>query len=70
LKEEFRKIMLFIQEEGSISNSEVQTICKVSKATATRYLGELEGEWIEKSGTTGVGSSYVLKGLNYDPKKY
>ena len=63
LKEEFRKILLHIQEKGSISNSDVQTICKVSKATATRYLEELEGKWIEKQGTTGVGTKYILKGL-------
>jgi ATP-dependent DNA helicase RecG len=58
-----RKIILHIQVNDSISNSGVQAICNVSKATATRYLGELEGTWIEKLGTTGVGTSYVLKGL-------
>lgn len=63
LKEENRKILLYIQTNGGISNSDVQTICNVSKATATRYLGELEGIWIEKIGTTGVGTSYILKGL-------
>ena len=69
LKEEFRKIVLYIQENGSISNSEVQTICKVSKATATRYLGELEAEWIDKIGSTGVGTVYVFKGLSKGSKK-
>jgi ATP-dependent DNA helicase RecG len=64
LKEELRKIILHIQENGSISNSEVQTICNVSKATATRYLGELEAEWIDKIGSTGVGTFYVFKGLS------
>ena len=63
LKEELRKIVLHIQEMGSISNSEVQELCGVSKPTATRYLGELEGVYIEKVGSTGVGTSYVLKGL-------
>ncbi|MGY6559799.1 MAG: ATP-binding protein [Nitritalea sp.] len=63
LKEELRKIILHIQENGSISNSEVQTVCKVSKATATRYLGELEADWIDKVGSTGVGTMYVFKGL-------
>lgn len=69
LKEELRKIVLHIQENGSISNSEVQTICKVSKATATRYLGELEAEWIDKIGSTGVGTVYVFKGLSKGSKK-
>ena len=63
LKEELRKIILHIQENGRIANSEVQTICKVSKATATRYLGELEGKWIEKLGITGNGTTWVFKGL-------
>jgi ATP-dependent DNA helicase RecG len=69
LKEELRKIMLHIQENGSISNSEVQTVCKVSKATATRYLGELETDWIDKIGSTGVGTVYVFKGLSKGSKK-
>lgn len=69
LKEELRKIILHIQENGSVSNSEVQTICNVSKATATRYLGELEAEWLDKIGTTGVGTVYVLKGLSKGSKK-
>lgn len=69
LKEELRKIILHIQENGSISNSEVQTVCNVSKATATRYLGELEAEWIDKIGSTGVGTVYVFKGLSKGSKK-
>jgi ATP-dependent DNA helicase RecG len=69
LKEELRKIMLHIQENGSVSNSEVQTLCSVSKATATRYLGELETDWIDKIGSTGVGTVYVFKGLGKGSKK-
>ncbi|MDD4591578.1 MAG: ATP-binding protein [Parabacteroides sp.] len=61
LKEEQIKIILFIQENGSITNSQVQSICSVSKASATRYLNILEGKWIEKQGTTGVGTIYVLQ---------
>lgn len=63
LKAEFRSIVLFIQEKGSISNSEVQALCNVSKATATRYLSELGKNWIKKSGNTGAGTIYVLNGL-------
>lgn len=69
LKEELRKIILYIQENGSISNSEVQTICNVSKATATRYLGDLEAEWLDKIGSTGVGTVYMFKGLSKGSKK-
>ena len=68
-KEELRKIILHIQENGTVSNSEVQTICNVSKATATRYLGELEAEWLDKIGSTGVGTVYVFKGLSKGSKK-
>ncbi len=64
LKEELREIILYVQENGSISNSDVQNICKVSKSSATRYLGELEIDWLDKIGTTGVGTLYVLKGRN------
>jgi ATP-dependent DNA helicase RecG len=63
LKDELVKIILYIQENGKITNSDIQTICGVSKATATRYLGELETNWIDKTGTTGVGTVYTLKGL-------
>ena len=63
LKKELRKVVLHIQEYESITNSEVQKLCDVSKATATRYLNELEESFIEKTGSTGVGTSYHLKGL-------
>lgn len=63
LKKELRQIVLYVQANGSIGNSEVQDLCDVSKATASRYLAELEGEYIEKQGTTGVGTVYVWKGL-------
>ena len=63
LKPEQIKIVLYVQEFGSITNSEVQKISNVSKATATRYLTELEGSFIQKKGNTGVGTTYILKGL-------
>ncbi|RAI85601.1 hypothetical protein [Algoriphagus yeomjeoni] len=63
LKEALRKIVLHVQEFRSITNAEVQKLNNVSKATATRYLSELEDEYLEKTGTTGVGTQYRLKGL-------
>ncbi len=66
LKKELVKIVLFLQENEVITNTDVQELCEVSKATATRYLNELEKNYIEKIGTTGVGTVYVLKGLNKD----
>ncbi|UJH90111.1 putative DNA binding domain-containing protein [Antarcticibacterium sp. 1MA-6-2] len=64
VKKELRQIVLHIQANETITNSQVQNICNVSKATATRYLNDLENNFIEKVGTTGVGTVYVLKGLN------
>lgn len=61
LKEALRKIVLYVQEKGSVNNTEVQSLTGVSKATATRHLTELEGKFIEKVGSTGVGTNYVLK---------
>ncbi|MEO9893104.1 ATP-binding protein [Aurantibacter sp.] len=66
LKKELVKIVLHLQENENITNTDVQKLCDVSKATATRYLNDLEKSFIEKVGTTGVGTIYVLKGLNKD----
>jgi ATP-dependent DNA helicase RecG len=59
-----KKIVLHVQANETITNSQVQKLCDVSKATATRYLNDLENHLIEKVGTTGVGTLYVLKGLS------
>lgn len=61
LKKALISIVLYTQEYGSINNKKVQERCEVSKATATRYLKELEGEYLEKLGTTGSGTTYELK---------
>lgn len=66
LKEELVKIIGYLQVNEVITNTQVQKLCDVSKATATRYLNELEKNFIKKVGTTGVGTVYVLKGLNKD----
>ncbi len=62
LNESFIKIILFTQNNGSISNSTVQDICKVSKRTASKYLSDLENVFFDKKGTTGKGTFYTLKG--------
>jgi ATP-dependent DNA helicase RecG len=69
LKEELRTIVLYVQEHGSVSNSIVQEICEVSKRTATRYLTDLEENYLAKSGTTGAGTNYILKGATMGPEK-
>jgi len=69
LKEELITIVLYVQEHGSVSNSIVQEICEVSKRTATRYLTDLEENYLAKSGTTGAGTNYILKGATMGPEK-
>lgn len=61
VKKELIAIILHVQIHGSIDNKKVQEICEVSKATATRYLNELDGEFLAKRGNTGAGTEYLLK---------
>jgi len=42
---------------------------KLQTSTIEGYLGEMEAEWIDKIGTTGVGTVYVLKGLSKGSKR-
>jgi len=53
---------MYLQDKGAITNSEVQKLCAVSKRTASNYLTELEDNYITKTGTTGKGTIYKLKG--------
>ena len=62
LREELAKIVMYVQQHGEIGNSEVQELCNVAKRTASNYLAELEDNYLEKVGTTGKGTVYVLKG--------
>lgn len=57
----FIKILIYVKQKGNITNSEVQNLCDVSKATATRYLNQLEKEFIKRTGKTGRGTKYELK---------
>ena len=55
--------MLHVQRHATINNTTVQQLAHVSKPTATRYLAELEKVgYLQKIGTTGVGTEYALKG--------
>ncbi len=62
LSDSYIAIVLFVQEKGRITNTEVQDICKISKRTASRYLFDLEKIYLEKKGDTGKGTYYTLKG--------
>ncbi len=58
------KAVLYIIENGSITNAKYQELYEVSKPTATRDLTELTEELklIRRQGITGAGTSYVLMG--------
>ena len=62
LNDLFIKIVLFVQKNRKITNTEVQKICGVSKRSASNYLAELEKEYLDKKGETGKGTYYTLKG--------
>lgn len=56
------KAVLFLKENGKITNSDYQTINDVSRETATRDLKELiEKDLISPSGQKGAGAFYTLK---------
>lgn len=56
-------IVLTIREFGKITNSEIQKAFGVSKRQASEDLASLEARGvIERRGTTGRGTHYVLKG--------
>lgn len=62
LSDSLIKIILYIQENKKITNTDVQKICNVSKRTSSTYLSFLEGDYIEKKGETGRGTFYTFKG--------
>ena len=63
LRPELVTIVLHVQSQGTINNTLVQRMVGVSKATATRYLAELEkAGYLQRTGITGVGTEYTLKG--------
>ena len=60
------RAVLYVKENGEITNAIYQHINKISKAVATTDLSDLVGrKLIEKVGTTGKGTKYTLpaKGL-------
>lgn len=58
------KAVLFVVENGSITNTKYQEQFSVSKPTSTRDLRELVEKFglLEKKGVTGAGTAYLLKG--------
>ncbi|MBM3712990.1 MAG: DeoR family transcriptional regulator [Actinobacteria bacterium] len=57
------KAIEYIRKIGQINNTRYQELTNVSKPTATRDLQELiKKSVLQKSGVTGKGTSYRLKG--------
>ena len=64
LNERQLKAVNYVKEKGKISNKEYQEINKISKATATRELGNLVSlKLFEQRGIVGQGTNYVLKSI-------
>jgi ATP-dependent DNA helicase RecG len=62
LQEKYVKALLFIKENGRITNTQFQKLLNVSKRTGTNDLKFLMDEnYIEKKGTRGRGTYYTLK---------
>jgi ATP-dependent DNA helicase RecG len=68
LSERQIKAILYIKQYGKITNTDYQTLNRTSHRTAARDLQELvERLFIDRKGTTGKGTYYVLRlwpGLN------
>lgn len=61
LNDRQEKAILFIKENGKITNTEYQSLNSISKATATRDISELEEKkFIKNTGTKGSSAIYVL----------
>ncbi|MBN8718024.1 MAG: putative DNA binding domain-containing protein [Sediminibacterium magnilacihabitans] len=66
LNERQKRAVLYIKENGEITNAIYQSINQISKAVATKDLADLVSrKLIQKVGTTGKGTRYILpaKGL-------
>ena len=59
VRQRLAKIMDVLNEKASITNDEVEKLLRVSDATATRYLEQLEKEGrVVQIGKTGRGVLY------------
>ncbi len=62
LDEQFRKVLLFVKKNESITNSQYQSIFNISKRKNTNDLQYLvNANFIEKIGTRGIDTFYRLK---------
>lgn len=56
----FDEIMQLIKQTGTITNTDVQRLCRVSQSTATNYLSELTKKGILKKQGIRGGAKYSL----------
>ena len=62
LNERQTKALLYIKQNGKITNADYQSINETSNRTATRDLRELvDQNFIVQRGATGKGTHYTLK---------
>lgn len=55
------KAIIYIKQQGKITNTIYQTLNNISKPTATRDLQDLlERQLIKRTGSKGVGTEYIL----------
>lgn len=65
LNERQIKAVIYVKENGKITNKEYQALCETSNRTATRDLTELVSlKVFQQIGTTGKGTKYVLRRHN------
>ena len=62
IDEKYFPIIEFVAKNGKITNSDVQDILKTNRTSAYRILQHLS-DILEKQGTTGVATYYILKGF-------
>lgn len=62
LNERQVKAVLYVAENGSITNTQYQQMHGISRQTATRDLTEMVEKFkiVQRKGVTGFGTSYVL----------
>jgi ATP-dependent DNA helicase RecG len=60
VEEKLIKILEFVAENGSITNSQIQKLLKVSKVTATRLLWKAD-KWLAQEGKVGQGTKHFFK---------
>jgi len=62
LNERQIKAVMYVKENGKITNKEYQEVCSTSERTATRDLSKLVSvEVFEQIGITGKGTEYILR---------